>query len=115
MRVEVVAEQQRRVVVGRREQARPAVVDEVALVDRLEPERVARLAERREDGRCGRPASGAGQSPQSVLSADRVAAIVSQTSVARKELTGGLHGAVDLLVASARVETNSASNCDGAK
>jgi hypothetical protein len=48
--VEVVAEQQRRVVVGRREEPRPAVVDEVALVDRLETERVASLPERREDG-----------------------------------------------------------------
>ena len=50
VRVEVVAEQERRVVVRRCEQPRAAVVDEVALVDRLEPQRVARLAERREDG-----------------------------------------------------------------
>jgi hypothetical protein len=50
VRVEVVAEQQRRVLVDRREQARPAVVEQVALVDRLEPQRVALLAERREDG-----------------------------------------------------------------
>ena len=49
VRVEVVAEQQRRVRVDRREQPRPAVVEQVALVDRLEPERVALLAERRED------------------------------------------------------------------
>src|SRR3954467_6034272 len=50
VRVEVVAEQERGVVVGRREQPRPAGGDEVALVDRLEPEGVASLAERREDG-----------------------------------------------------------------
>ena len=50
VRVEVVAEEERRVVVGRLEEARPAVVDEVALVDRLEAERVLRRAERGEDG-----------------------------------------------------------------
>jgi hypothetical protein len=48
--VEVVPEQQAGVVVARREQARAAVVQEVALVDRLEPERVALVRERREDG-----------------------------------------------------------------
>ena len=50
MRVEVVAEQERGVVVGRREQARAAVVEQVALVDRLQPERVAFFGQRREDG-----------------------------------------------------------------
>jgi hypothetical protein len=49
VRVEVVAEQERRVVVGGREQARAPVVEEVALVDRLEPERVPLLGEQRED------------------------------------------------------------------
>jgi hypothetical protein len=49
VRVEVVAQQQGRVGVGGLEQPRPAVVEEVALVDRLQPERVALLAERRED------------------------------------------------------------------
>jgi hypothetical protein len=49
VRVEVVAEEERRVAVGRREQARSAVVEQVALVDRLEPERVALLGQRRED------------------------------------------------------------------
>jgi hypothetical protein len=47
--VEVVAEQERRVGIAGREQARPSVVKEVALVDGLEAERVALLAERRED------------------------------------------------------------------
>jgi hypothetical protein len=49
VRVEVVAEQKRAVVVGRSEQARRSVVEEVALVDRLEAERVALLRERGED------------------------------------------------------------------
>ena len=49
MGVQVVAEEQRVVAIGRGEQARPAVVHEVALVDRLEPEREAFLAELRED------------------------------------------------------------------
>ena len=49
MRVEVVAEQQRRVVVGGREQPRRPVVEQVALVDRLQAEGVALLGERRED------------------------------------------------------------------
>jgi hypothetical protein len=49
MRVEVVAEKQRGVVVGRGEEPRRAVVEQVALVDRLEPERVAFLRKRRED------------------------------------------------------------------
>src|SRR5205823_11090382 len=50
VRVEVVAEEQSGVVVGGREQPRPAVVEQVALVDRLEPEGVAVLAELGEDG-----------------------------------------------------------------
>src|SRR6185312_8190149 len=50
VRVEVVAEQQRGVLVDRGEQARHAVVEQVALVDRLEPDRVALLAEPREHG-----------------------------------------------------------------
>jgi hypothetical protein len=49
VRVEVVSEQERRVVVGRREQARAAVVEQVALVDRLQPERVPLLGQGRED------------------------------------------------------------------
>jgi hypothetical protein len=50
VRVEVVAQEQSRVVVGGREQPGPPVVEEVALVDRLEPEGVAVLAEPGEDG-----------------------------------------------------------------
>ena len=50
VRVEVVAEQQSGVCVPRFEQPRPAVVEQVALVDRLEAQRVALLGERREDG-----------------------------------------------------------------
>jgi hypothetical protein len=49
VRIEVVAQQERGVGVGRGEEPRPAVVEEVALVDRLEPKRVALFAERRED------------------------------------------------------------------
>jgi hypothetical protein len=44
--VEVVTEQERGVRVGGREQARSPVVQEVALVDRLQPEPVALFAER---------------------------------------------------------------------
>jgi hypothetical protein len=68
VRVEVVAEQERGVVVGRREQARAAVVEEVALVDRLQPERVPLLAERRED-RLGLALAGGAQgvSPERAL------------------------------------------------
>ena len=50
MGVEVVPEQKRRVRVGRCEEPRSAVVQQVALVDRLEAQRVALLGERREDG-----------------------------------------------------------------
>ena len=50
VRVEVVAEQERRVGIGRGEEPRPAVVEQVALVDRLHPEREDRIAELREDG-----------------------------------------------------------------
>jgi ribosomal protein L16/L10AE len=49
VRVEVVAQEERRVRVDRREEARPAVVEQVALVDRLETDGVALLRERRED------------------------------------------------------------------
>src|SRR5205823_13405974 len=50
VRVEIVAEQKRRVAVLRCKQPRPPVVQQVALVDRLDPERIALLAELREDG-----------------------------------------------------------------
>jgi hypothetical protein len=68
VRVEVVAEQERGVVVGRRKQARAAVVEQVALVDRLQPERVPLLAERRED-RLGLALAGGAQgvSPERAL------------------------------------------------
>jgi hypothetical protein len=49
VRVEVVAQEEGGVGVGGGEEPRPAVVQEVALVDRLQPERVALLAERREE------------------------------------------------------------------
>ena len=49
VRVEVVAEEDRACRGRRRERARPAVVEEVALVDRLEPDGEALLGERRED------------------------------------------------------------------
>ena len=49
VRVEVVAQQQTRVGVSGREQPRAPVVEEVALVDRLEPEGVAILSEAGED------------------------------------------------------------------
>jgi hypothetical protein len=47
--VEVVAEQEGGVAIGGREQSWPSVMEEVALVDRLQAERVALLAEWRED------------------------------------------------------------------
>jgi hypothetical protein len=47
--VEVIPEQDARVPVGRREEPRRAVVQQVALVDRLDPERKALLSKRRED------------------------------------------------------------------
>src|SRR5262249_57042239 len=50
VRVEVVAEQERGVLVDRLEHARPSVVDEVALVDRLEPDRIALVPHDRVDG-----------------------------------------------------------------
>ena len=50
VRVQVVAEQERDLAVGRGEQARAAVVDEVALVDRLDADRMRVAGKRREDG-----------------------------------------------------------------
>ena len=49
MSVEVVAEQEGRVVVGGREEPWRPVVQEVALVDRLEAQRVAPVGQRRKD------------------------------------------------------------------
>jgi hypothetical protein len=49
VRVEVVPEQERGVGIGGCEQPRLSVVEEIALVDGLQAERVALLAERRED------------------------------------------------------------------
>jgi hypothetical protein len=49
VRVEVVAEEERGVAVGRSEEPRAAVVEQVPLVDRLEPERIGLLGQRRED------------------------------------------------------------------
>jgi hypothetical protein len=50
VRVQVVAEKKGRVAIGGIEQPWAPVVGEVALVDRLQAERVPLLAERREDG-----------------------------------------------------------------
>ncbi len=50
VRVEIVPEQERRVPVGGSEQAGTPVMEQVALVDRLEAERVPLVGERREDG-----------------------------------------------------------------
>jgi hypothetical protein len=47
--VEVVPQQERGVGIGGGEQPRLSVVEQIALVDRLEAERVALLTERRED------------------------------------------------------------------
>jgi hypothetical protein len=49
MGVEVVAEEDARVAVGRREQASAPVVEQIALVDRLDAEREALIRQRRED------------------------------------------------------------------
>ena len=49
VRIEVVAEEQRGVFVGRREETRAAVVQQVSLVDRLEPECVPLVGQRGED------------------------------------------------------------------
>ena len=49
MCVEVITEQERGICVGGGEQPRPSVVEEIALVDRLQAERVALLAEWRKD------------------------------------------------------------------
>ena len=82
-----------------REQARRAVVDEVALVDRLEPEREPLVAERREDGL----ELALGLRPQRVAPERRLSPRPRPRSspraqVAAEELTDGLHGAVDVLV-----------------
>ncbi len=81
VRVQVVAEQERGVAVRRREEPRAAVVDEVALVDRLQPERVlrGRRAARR-PASCSRSASGRSASAQSGLSAAAASAISSHTA-----------------------------------
>jgi hypothetical protein len=50
VRVEVVAQEDRRVAVGGGEEPRPAVVEEIALVDGLEPEGEPAVAERGEHG-----------------------------------------------------------------
>ena len=50
VRVQVVTEQDAGVVVYRREEARSAVVEEIALVDRLEPDGEPLVGERRENG-----------------------------------------------------------------
>src|SRR5438105_2954697 len=60
MRVQVIAEEERRVAVAGREEPRPPVVEEVCLVDRLEPECEPLLGERREDG-LGLPLGGRAQ------------------------------------------------------
>ena len=102
MRVEVVAEQQRRVVVGRVEQARRAVVDEVALVDRLEPEREARGSPSGEKiGRSSRSSSGRSDClPEAALGGGLVDDDVSTCLVRGfEERADGLDGAVDLGVA----------------
>jgi hypothetical protein len=51
VRIEVIAEEEDRVVVAGREETRESVVDEVALVDRLDCESETRLRQWREDRR----------------------------------------------------------------
>ena len=93
VRVEVVAEQQRRLVVGGREETGAPVVDEVALVDGLEPEREPLRRQRPEDPdplRLGAQRL----APERALGR-RLAASVSQTSVV-EEVGNGLHRPVDV-------------------
>ena len=115
MGVEIVAEQQR--VLRRRwgEQPRPAVVEEIALVNRLHAERASLFAEWREDGlqlslilgpQCG--------GPERALATRPVGDVVPE---------GGSHRAKNLPAASIvrsissspwASDTNIASYCDGA-
>src|SRR5205809_473040 len=50
VRVKVVTQEQRDVAIGGREESRAAVMEQIPLVDRLDSEREALFAERREDG-----------------------------------------------------------------
>src|SRR6266404_2765240 len=102
--VQVVTEEERDVRVGRREQPRRPVVGEIALVDRLQADREARLSERREDN----------DEPPLVLRPERV---LPQRALIRRAV-GYLvpHAAIVLSMSSSLCasETNIASNCDGA-
>ena len=104
MRVQVVAEQQRDVGIDRREEPRRAVVRQVPLVDRLEPEREARFGERREDG-------------DELTLVARAKCAFPQRALLRRSV-GYLvpHAAIVLSMSSSvcASETNIASNCDGA-
>ena len=114
VRVEVVAEEQRRVAVRRGEQARRPVVDEVALVDRLEPEREPLVAERREDrlelARSARSASLPERAPP------RPRPRSSSSPRGQRPKKSPTASTVRSMSSSeCASETNIASNCDGAR
>ena len=113
VRVEVVAEQERDVGVGRREEPRPAVVHEVALVDRLEPDRVPRLGERREDRHELALAAGDAQ-PAPTAGSRAPASMTISSHISAVERRDRRRPCCAISSSPCASETNIASNCDGA-
>ncbi len=111
VRVEVVAEQERNVSLRRREEARPSVVDEIALVDRLEPEREALRRKRPEDALALRLGAQL-LAPERALGRRLGGERVEERQSPKKSPTAS---AVRSMSSSeCASETNRHSNCDGA-
>lgn len=115
--VQVVPEQDGGVAVRGVEEARAAVVEQVALVDRLDAEREALLAERREDGQGLAPPSREKRpSPERALPGrllrDRLEEVAQRSCPRRNS------AAASTVRSTSRgpwaVDTKSASNCEGA-
>ena len=87
VRIEVVAEQHALALLARGEEPRAAVVDEVGLVDRLEPEREGVRRERREDRDGSRSAGGRSAAAQSGLSASASTRHLLEHAPPRRSLT----------------------------
>src|SRR5205807_6931392 len=111
--VEVVPEQESRVAIGRGEQARPSVVEQIALVDRLEAEGEALFPERRED-RLELALGGRAQAglPEWALARGLAGDRVPEAAHSKNSAAASSVRSISLSPWAS--DTNIASNCEGA-
>ena len=110
--VQVVAEQQCIVRVRRREQSRPAEMQQVPLVDRLQAEREPLLGEREKIRSGSHSDSGSQCRPPERALLDRLVREPCQTSAEEERPAASI--VMSISASPWASETNIASNCDGA-